>query len=341
MLPARRLALLAALTAARAAAPQPWPPLAGGAFSGPAVPLSPDPLVRYVFNASTDVTSLYVFDVAPVAAWLYEGTPAASFDGWSSLASPAPRVVVSGAGTLAVDFGTELPAWIEFDSADLTPADAARLLLGCGEYAAVDIVGTDAKQRAPVQYGSTWRLETNKELYEGVRFGFLSLAAPPAAPFTITALRAVAQAKPVNYTGSYNADKLSTQIYYAAAYTVRTNLEKGYMGAILEDRGDRISWAGDAHVSQAASLAVFGNTWDVRQNLNVTGVSQNGIASYSLYFVDSIADYFAFTHDANTVSTYAAEAARILDGALAGFNMTTHLEFFGWDVRLKLGAYGG
>jgi hypothetical protein len=122
-------------------------------------------------------------------------------------------------------------------------------------------------------------LETNAQLYEGVRFGFIFMSAAPAQPFTITAFRAVAQAKPVNYTGSLaSGDALLDRIYYVAAYTVRTNLERDYMGAILEDRGDRISWAGDAHVAQATSMAVFGNYWDIKQNLAVTGKSQNGIA---------------------------------------------------------------
>jgi hypothetical protein len=71
-------------------------------------------------------------------------------------------------------------------------------------------------------------------------------------PFTITGLRAVSQAKPVNYTGSFAAsgDDLLTRIWYTAVYTVRLNLEESYFGAILVDRGDRISWTGDAHVAQ-------------------------------------------------------------------------------------------
>ena len=46
----------------------------------------------------------------------------------------------------------------------------------------------------------TYRLETNPvgpELYEGVRYGFITLRSAPSAPFTITALRVVGQAKPM------------------------------------------------------------------------------------------------------------------------------------------------
>ena len=326
---------------AAAAAPEPWPPLStlNGAFSGPPAPLSPDPLVRFVFPPSANLSSLYTFPTAPAATTLAPGTLAAAFAGWETLSSPAPRVTVSGAGGLVCDFGVELPAWLEFDSPDLLPRDLGLVTLGSSEYGEVDVIGKGPKQRTPVAYNGTYRLETNAQLYEGVRYGFLSLSAPPSRPFTVTAFRAVAQAKAVNYTGAFSAASSPrlTSIWYAAAYTVRANLEPGYMGAILEDRGDRISWAGDAHVAQAASLAAFANVWDVAQNLVVTGKSQNGIASYSLYWCDSVMDFYAFTRNATMLTGYKAHVQGILAGALAAVNRSTAQTFFGWDDRLGSG----
>jgi hypothetical protein len=242
---------------AAASAPEPYGPLSGGAFSG----------------------KPQIFSVQAVTAALADGTVESSFPGWQTLASAAPLVLAKGPGSILLDFGVELPAWVELDSPDLTPAALQLLTLGTSEYNQVDIIGNNPKQGTPKAYNGTYRLETNAALYEGVRYAFITLSAAPAQPFHITAFRAVAQAKPVNYTGSYAADPRTTRIYYAAAYTVRANLERDYMGAILEDRGDRYSWAGDAHVSQAASLAVFANVWDVKQNMVGTGKSQNGIAS--------------------------------------------------------------
>ena len=319
----------ALLGLALASAPQPYPPLSGGAFSGHAQPLSPDPLVRYVWSGDTDVSQLMVFNMTPVSAQLMGATLASSFVGWETLATPTPSVRVSGAGSLRIDFGVELPAWIELDSPDLGLSDLPLLQLGSSEYTLVDIIGTDVKQRVPIAYNGTYRLETNKELYEGVRFGFISVSAPPATPFTITGLRAVTQTKPVNYTGTYAADASSTRIWYTSAYTVRTNLERDYMGAILEDRGDRYSWAGDAHVSQAASLVAFANFWDVLQNINVTGKSQNGIASYSLYFADSVMDYYTFSHDDDMLEAYTPEVSRIISSAFETFNVSVKQTFFG------------
>lgn len=41
----------------------------------------------------------------------------------------------------------------------------------------------------------TYRLETNPQLFEGVRYGWLTVNAAPATPWHITAFRAVAQYK--------------------------------------------------------------------------------------------------------------------------------------------------
>ena len=95
----------------------------------------------------------------------------------------------------------------------------------------------------------TYRLETNPvgpELYEGVRYGFITLRSAPSAPFTISALRAVAQAKPMNYVGAFSSagDPLLERVWYTAAYTVRVCAQSDYMGSILMNRGDRFSWTG-------------------------------------------------------------------------------------------------
>jgi hypothetical protein len=295
--------------------------------------------VRYVYGASANLSALQVFTVLPTATVLAAGTLASSFAGWQSLASGAASVQVSGQGGLVCDFGVELPAWVELDSPDLAPEDLRLLTLGTSEFNEVEIINSAPKQGTPKAYNGTYRLETNALLYEGVRYGFITLSAPPSRPFTITAFRAVAQAKPVNYTGSFSATQRLSAIWYTAAYTVRANLEPGYMGAILEDRGDRISWAGDAFPSQSAALAAFANTWDVLQNLAGTAKSQNGIATYSLYWCASVMVYFDFSHDSAVLAQYTDEVQRILAKALAAINTTTPQTFVGWDDRLGSGFH--
>ena len=112
----------------------------------------------------------------------------------------------------------------------------------------------------------------------------------------ITGLRLVCQTKPANYNGSFScSDPMLTRIWYAGAYTVKLNLEANYFGAILIDRGDRISWAGDAHCAQAAALAAFGNDDFIKENIAITANNYNGIASYALYWVLSLIDYYNYT----------------------------------------------
>ena len=239
------------------AAPQPWLPLNGGAFSGAPAPLSPDPLVRYVWPlpGGVDDSLLQIFTVPAVACGPHGLTAPGAFAGTASCggATDAVNITVSGNGTLIFSLGVELAAWVEFESPDLQPADAGSLVLGIGEYTEVDYVG-GFKQDTPKVYGAgcgaatcTYRLETSPvgpELYEGVRYGFLTLRSAPSAPFTITALRAVAQAKPMNYVGSFSSagDPLLERVWYTAAYTVRVCAQSDYMGSILMNRGDRFSW---------------------------------------------------------------------------------------------------
>ena len=120
-------------------APEPWLPLSGAA-TGPPQPSSPDPLVRWQWpaGAGNNASSpLEMFLVPAVACGPAAGTSPASFlNASSAVGSLQPAITIAGAGTLVVDFGTELPAWVEFDSPDLGAAGAGSVSLGISEYTA-------------------------------------------------------------------------------------------------------------------------------------------------------------------------------------------------------------
>ena len=324
-------------------APEPWPPLSGGSFSNPAAPYSPDPLVRYSWPLpDVDDTILQYFELPAVSVG---GSPAASFANASSaIGSVACDIHVLGAGTLTVDFGVEFAGWVEFDSPDL--AAVSGIVVGIGEYSAIDWVG-GFNRDTPKVYGSTcgtstctYRLETSPvgpELYEGVRFAFVFVNSP--SKFTITALRGVAQAKPVNYVGAFASagDPLLETVWYTAAYTVRATLQGDYMGSILMSRGDRFSWTGDAHPTQAASLATFANFPFVFNNLNRTKADCQGIATYCLYFVLSVADYFDASGDIHGIAYLTPFVTRHLDDAANAWANPEGLRFVGWDDRTGSG----
>jgi alpha-L-rhamnosidase len=328
---------------------EPFAYLANGSFSGPPVPLSPDPLVQFVWLPGLATAELQLYDVLPVSAALASGTSAASFPGLASLATAAPSVVVSGAGGFVVDFGVESAGWVEVDvlaASAPSPADLALVRMGLSEWTEP----LQNKWRPPTAYARpasglvTLRLETSApgpQLYEGVRFAFFNLSAAPSRPFTLVALRCVAQAKQVSYVGAFAAaggDDLLTRIWYTAAYSVRANLERDYFGAVLVNRGDRQSWTGDAHVAQAAAMTAFGNFAFVLENLRSSENNCNGIESYCILWCLSVVDYFRATNDTAAAAAFAPAVGAKLAHANAIFgDLTAQWEFYGWDDRLGSG----
>lgn len=275
LLPITSLLLLLLLALHLAAATSPQPPLQTPPLplpepflplhdfdpsGGPAAPLSPDPLVRYTWNAGINATALQLYRAAPVA---YTAFPPSAFANLPSLLTAAPNVTVLSAGTLRLDFGTERAAWLEFTSPDLG-TQVASVQASISEYN----YPWPGKTRRPVGYNNNtvFRLETNPDLYEGVRYAWITFAAPPPpppaaatanpaslsppppSPWHITSVQAVAQVKPVNYSGSYSSsDSTLTTMWYTGAYGSRLNQNVDFFGSILMDRGDRVSLQGDSH----------------------------------------------------------------------------------------------
>jgi hypothetical protein len=125
---------------------------------------------RWVNPKATDGLEIYTLKPVKVTA----DNPS-SFPNLNSFTSDSPSVTVTGTGSIMFDFGVESAAWLEFDSPDLTDSDSVEMSIS--EYNEPAVVNAGAqnhvKTLAPVKYGNTYRLELNKELYEGVRFGWI------------------------------------------------------------------------------------------------------------------------------------------------------------------------
>ncbi len=306
---------------------EPYPVLHGGAWSGPKVKLSPDPLVAYRWAHPRAGDGLQTYVLRPMA--VSTQTPK-SFSGLESVTGGHCDVTVTGTGAIRVDFGTESAAWIEFDSPDL---NGSKVAMGVSEFDAPAHEPNHAIG-IPEKVGHTYRLKLNPQYYEGVRFGWIYVRSFSGKPWHITAVRAVCQIKPTNYNGSFScSDPMLTRIWYTGAYTVKLNLLKNYFGAVLMDRGDRISWVGDAHIAQSAAMAAFGNFSFVKQNLNISAGKGNGIASYYLYWVLSLVDYYRYTGDAAELQRYYPLVKTLLAKAAANF-AHPHIAFYGWGDRL-------
>jgi hypothetical protein len=124
-----------------------------------------------------------------------------------------------------------------------------------------------------------------------------------------------------------------TRVWYTGAYGVKLNLLKDYLGAILMDRGDRHSWTGDAHPSQAASMAAFGNFDFIKNNLERTS-GKDWIQSYMLYWVSSMLDYYNYTGDTELLKKYTENISTKLDDAYKAYGTNPKLGFYGHDERI-------
>ena len=312
---------------------EPYPPLHGGDFTGTPVPESPDPLGAFRWGHPQATDGLQTYLLGPVAVSTDQPD---SFSHLGSATHGPCRVAVNGIGSIRFDFRVESAAWLEFDSPDFTGAVA----LSISEYNEPAIVNTGAehpvKTMKPVKYGQTYRLELNRSLYEGVRFGWIHVRTFDR-PWHITAVRLVCQIKPANYEGSFAcSDPQLTRIWYAGAYDVKLNLLHDYFGAILMERSDRQSWTGDAHPAQGASLVAFGNRDFVKANLDRTATGDNGIESYSLYWILSLMEYYRYTGDTATLRQHLANARAKLEHANQIY-ANPPIAFYGWDERLGAG----
>ncbi len=318
---------------ARSLIAQPYPYVSGGEFSGEALPASPDPLVAYRWPNPRAADGLQVFLIKPK---FFESDSATSFAKLDSLATESPSVEVRGTGSIRLDFGAEYAAWLEFDSPDC-PGGVEMSISEYNEPAIVNKMPEHPiKTLAPVKHGNTYRLELNKDLYEGVRFGWIHVR-NFTKPWHITGVRLVCQTKPVNYEGSFScSDPMLTRVWYTGAYVVRLNLLKDYIGAILMDRGDRHSWTGDAHPTQAASLVAFGNYDFIRHNIERTS-GKDGILSYRLYWALSVLDYWRYTGDSALLEKYIDNICTRLDEAYEVYGTEPEHVFYGWDERLGAG----
>ena len=314
-------------------APQPYAYITGKPV-GKKVPYSPDRFVNWRWDNPVADDDLEIYTIKPVS--IIADHPE-SFENLSSLKKQSASAVVKGAGSIMMDFGQENAAWLEFDSKDFS----GEVTMSISEYNEPAILNRGAQNRfktkAPVKYGDTYRLELNDELYEGVRFGWIHVNSFEKE-WHIDNVRLVCQIKPVNYQGSFSSsDTMLNRIWYTGAYGVKLNLLKDFFGAILMERSDRFAWTGDSYPTQAASLVAFANYDFVRKNIFHTSTQNNGIESYSLYWIQSLADYFYYSGDTVTIQHFINNACNKLDHAYEIFGTNPRLRYYGWDERLGAG----
>ena len=206
---------------------EPYPAIYGGHYQNDSYlsQYSFDPLINYVWNLSSiNNTALQIYNVTPKYAYTnHQG----SFENIESIYSTPDdiNVIIYGPGTIVIDFGFENAGWLEIDSNDCNDNG---LTLSISEYnkPITNMLSypKTLKPKKYVQNGiTTYRLETNSELYDGVRFGFIHVSNQTNKPWHIIGIRCVSQIKPTNYVGSFQSQQypMLNYIWYGNIFPSR------------------------------------------------------------------------------------------------------------------------
>lgn len=319
----------------------------------PTVPGSPDPLVAYTWPNSTK-TSFVDPQLFRVTTDQFEFTPPACGTYHNSRSSASMIVVKSCPCSIRFDWSVEQAGWMEVSVA--TNQQSNITLMGSLSEFNVPYPG---KTRRMTYYPSAhaarkndiYRLETNPELYEGIRFTWLDVPATTddsllPLEFSVTL---VTKIKPLTYVGSYRSHPASlTRTWYTATYSVRLNTERERFNSVLVERGDRVAIQGDGHPTIATALVAFRlndlilnvirNETDSAGNRSVV---DDTIMAYPLYWIESVIEYWRATGDKTVAIGLLKDARWIIDQRIADFmDPDLDLVWMGWDDRLGNGWCG-
>lgn len=308
----------------------------------PTIPQSPDPLVSTTWNSNTNTTKLQFYRVfSPDQYKVIPPDAIHGMDLFFTSKNHRPYITIEKDCSFMIDWGVERAAWFELISLDdLTSnstIDVPRVTAAISEFN----VPYPGKKMPLVRYGNhTYRLETNPQLYEGVRFTWLFFE-NVSRPIHIQNISLVAKVKPINYTGFFqsSSDEL-TEAWYTGAYGVRLNMNENEFNSILIERGDRVAIQGDGHPTIDAALVAFSPYKLVANVLQQTdsedhSVVDSNILAYPLYWTLSSLDYFMARGDIAFFKRLIQDIMKILDARINDFlSNDLDITWFGWDDRI-------
>jgi hypothetical protein len=332
-------------------APEPYKEIHGFCSNClPNVRESPDPLVATTWNLGVDNSKLQYYRVFQPLD--YQVTPTDAIRGLNSLvssgnaSSSSSPLIIHKSCSLMLDWGVERAAWLELTSPDSlieNKTDRIRVKASLSEFN----LPYPGKTKQLIRYGNhTYRLETNEQYYEGVRFTWLNFDFPDEmeTSIKISNISLVAKIRPTNYSGSFwSSSEELTKSWYTGAYGVRLNMEENDLNSVLVERGDRVAIQGDGHPTIAAALVAFSPYTLVAQVLNKTDsgdhhVVDEGIMAYPLFWCLSVMDYFMESGDFDMFHRLVNDIMKILNHRIDDFLAPDlDIEWFGWDDRLGNG----
>ncbi|KAG7358401.1 hypothetical protein IV203_014989 [Nitzschia inconspicua] len=340
----------------------------------PQIDESPDPLVSYTWNAHVNTSQLQVYRTHQLSSYKVIPSHAISEENLQNFfavreqsSSTQNRTVSTSLKvyqncTIILDWGLERAAWFELQ---MKTAPNANVLASLSEFNEP----YPDKTRELSKYGDiTYRLETNDELYEGVRFTFLYISfshnidrsnqpngadsfnsATPFPPCVeILDISLVAKIKPIAYTGSFRSSNVElTKTWYTGAYGVRLNMEAEGFNTVLMERGDRVAIQGDGHPTIDTALVAFAseNVFNMVKNVlqqtdsSHKHVVDDSIMAYPLYWCISAIDYYWVSGDHDFFEEQLTPDIQVLvDRRIDDFlKPDLDITWFGWDDRVGNG----
>jgi alpha-L-rhamnosidase len=343
------------------------------------IPESPDPLVSYTWSASVNTSQLQIYRIHQPTSYkvipsdaiskndlerFFSISPASQNSSTSSNTSAITRpsslasLKIYRNCIIVLDWGVERAAWFELQ---IIVPPTAQVLASISEFNEP----YPGKTKALTHYGNhTYRLETNEELYEGVRFSFVHITfvndgiqhqyrsqhntevnhySPPRVEIRDVSL--VAKIKPVAYTGRFHSSNTQlTQAWYTGAYGVRLNMEANGFNSVLVERGDRVAIQGDGHPTIDTALVAFPALGMIKYVLLQTDSSRqhvvdDSIMAYPLYWCLSAMDYYWASGDQDFfVNRLYPDIQLLLDKRINDFlDPNLDITWFGWDDRVGNG----
>eukprot|EP00934_Nitzschia_sp_Nitz4_P002203 Nitzschia sp. Nitz4//scaffold302_size22357//13327//16265//NITZ4_008560-RA/size22357-snap-gene-0.8-mRNA-1//1//CDS//3329547035//2203//frame0 len=328
----------------------------------PSVPDSPDPLVSMTWSPSVNTSELQLYRVTqPLHLFQVEDGNATPEHSLIPLFPPngTATFVVSQNNTFLLDWGVERAAWFEVSVHQGKDSGNYALDGSLSEYRepypgkARRLVRYDAGPMSSSMDAVTYRLETNQELYEGIRYTFLTVSfldddTVGRTSTTTTSLTLkcslVAMIKPISYKGSFSSSNSAlTTVWYTGAYAVRLNMQQDTFQTVLVERGDRVPIQGDGYPTVDTALVAFSPYDFIKGYLQQTNsgnhsVVDDNIMAYPLYWCLSALDYVMESGDVATFHELLDDIQKLLDRRIEDFlSPTLDITWFGWDDRVGSG----
>lgn len=242
-----------------------------------------------------------------------------------SLVAHNPVVMKSTGGAKAsilLDYGTEIHGGIRLLAWADSTGKGAKVRIRFGESVSEAMSELGGKTNATNDHArrdmvvEVGMMSMNQIGESGFRFVRIDLE-EDEAELLIKCIPAVFVYKDVPYRGSFEcSDPLLNRIWDVGAYTVHLNMQEYIWDGI---KRDRLVWVGDMHPETTTIQAVFGEDDAVEKSLDFIREEtplpgwMNNMASYSMWYVIIVYDWFLHTGRLEFIEKQKDYLAGILD----------------------------